>query len=154
MSPILVSRALLAAIPALLWDWEFERVCIIVGQGAENREIRVEQLWKAENRHHDPMNHFALLHAQWDGFKRQAAHLGLQVLGIGHSHPYGHLQGPSSDDLRLAGRRIANFVYHSETSQVFWYRKTGMFRVDQLPLPRRYALLRSVHRLLDRYEMA
>ena len=130
-----ISAELIARVPTMLWDWEVEKVCIIVGSVPSGHLAVVSDLWAAQNLHHDPYDNFALTRPQWDGFKRKAANLGVQVLGIGHSHPFTALDGPSPKDISLAGQRIANFVYHSKSSKLHWYTKRGVFLVQTAPMP-------------------
>lgn len=122
----------------MLWDWEVEKVCILVGRVDEATDAaHVEDLWTAVNYHHDPHDNFALTKPQWTGFHRKAAKMGTKVLGIGHSHPFPAMFGPSPKDIQLAGQRSANLVYHSQTSTVFWYIKSGVVRQEVVAMPRR-----------------
>jgi proteasome lid subunit RPN8/RPN11 len=147
--PIRISEALLAQIPDLLWDLRYERVCILVGQVADEA-VTVTQLWKAENRHPDPTDNFALTHSQWPMFKQRAKAQGQEVVGIGHSHPIGALIGPSGKDLALGGRRPANFVYHSPTSLLTWYVKGQILESWPIALPWPYAAMNRLSALSER----
>lgn len=138
--------SVLERIPDMLHDAEVERVAVFVGH-RDGADVTIVDIWKAENNHRDPLSAFAIGREQWHALQRRARAAGMGIVGIVHSHPHGHPDEASPDDVRFAARTpwAARAVYHSPTGQLIWYDRGGETGREALPLS---LPLRIINRLM------
>jgi len=126
----------------MLWGLEEERVAVLVGQ-TENGKVRIEDIWEAMNLHANPTAHYALTRAQWESLHARAAHEGLVLVGLIHSHPPPHPDCPSGRDCHFCPLPIMA-VYHCTSSTLILYDREGETERIEIRLPLSLRILNRI----------